>query len=369
MCTDIRLLNPENLCISVRNLDFDKPMDNWVGFVPKGTEFRSIEPVDSPARAMSWTTSYNYVGLVSIPAHLAGLPTPFLFDCLPLELKAVSCDGINEKGLSAAALWNDDADFPSAADRSAETRLLADFNVVEWLLGNFATVHEVRMALTSAPPIVIWGQTDFFGHSWKPLPFHYAVHDAAGNDLVIEITEKNLTFPEPVAGVLANEPRLPWHRQNLSNYANLSFVDSPAKRFCSLAIEPLGCGSGLLGLPGDFTPPSRFVRAVLLNLSNADRTGMESPEKAVAHAFHLAGNVAPLYGLNHTEGGEDFAQWQVVRDHKRVKYYVRTYFSIGTQIVDFERISFEKLERPRYLRLADDLGGSMPIPAFGVRPS
>jgi choloylglycine hydrolase len=219
----------------------------------------------------------------------------------------------------------------------------------------------VRAALTGSPPIVIWGQVDFFGRSWKPLPFHYAVHDAAGNDLVIEITEKRLTFPEPVASVLANEPRLPWHRQNLSNYANLSFVDPPAERLSGLTIEPLGCGSGLLGLPGDFTPPSRFVRAVFLNLSSADRAGVDTPEKAVAHAFRFAGNVAPPYGLNHTVGGEDYTQWQVVRDHERLKYYVRTYFSIGTQLVDFARIDFGDLEKPRYVRLADDLGGTAPI--------
>ena len=361
MCTDLRLLNPGNFRISARNLDFDKPMDNWVGFVPKGTKFRSIEPAQNQAQAVSWTTRYDYVGLVSIPAHLAGLPTPFLFDRLPPDLKAVSCDGINEKGLSAAALWNDDADFPDAAGQPADTRLLADFNVVEWLLGNFATVEEVRAALTGSPPIVIWGQVDFFGRSWKPLPFHYAVHDAAGNDLVIEITEKRLTFPEPVASVLANEPRLPWHRQNLSNYANLSFVDPPAERLSGLAIEPLGCGSGLLGLPGDFTPPSRFVRAVFLNLSSADRAGVDTPEKAVAHAFRFAGNVAPPYGLNHTVGGEDYTQWQVVRDHERLKYYVRTYFSIGTQLVDFARIDFGDLEKPRCVRLADDLGRTAPI--------
>lgn len=117
MCTDLRLLNPGNFRISARNLDFDKPMDSWVGFVPKGTKFRSIEPAQNQAQAVSWTTRYDYVGLVSIPAHLADLPTPFLFDRLPPDLKAVSCDGINEKGLSAAALWNDDADFPDAAGR------------------------------------------------------------------------------------------------------------------------------------------------------------------------------------------------------------------------------------------------------------
>jgi hypothetical protein len=65
-----------------------------VGFVPKGTKFRSIEPAQNQAQAVSWTTHYDYVGLVSIPAHLADLPTPFLFDHLPPDLKAVSCDGI-----------------------------------------------------------------------------------------------------------------------------------------------------------------------------------------------------------------------------------------------------------------------------------
>jgi penicillin V acylase-like amidase (Ntn superfamily) len=88
---------------------------------------------------------------------------------------------------------------------------------------------------------------------------------------------------------------------------------------------------------------------------------MRPPEKAVAHAFHLADNVGPPYGLNHTEGGEDYTQWQVVRDHERRKYYIRTYFSISTQIVDFAGINFEKLKEPRYLRLADELGGTIPI--------
>jgi len=355
------MLNPGAFRLSVRNLDFDQAMDSWVGFVPQGTTFRSIEPAPSQARAVSWTTRSDYVSLVSIPARLAGLPTPFLFDRLPPELKAVGCDGLNAHGLSAAALWDDDAEFPEAAGQPAEARLLADFNVVEWLLGNFATVAEVRGALGGAPPLVIWGQVDFFGRSWRPTPFHYAVHDAAGDDLVLEITERRLTLPEPVAGVLANEPRLPWHRQNLSNYAHLSFVDPPAGRLSGLAIEPLGCGSGLLGLPGDFTPPSRFVRAVFLNLSGAGCAGVDTPEKAVAQAFRFADNVAPPYGLNHTVGCEDSTQWQVVRDHERLKYYVRTYFSIGTRLVDLARVDFGTLGAPHYVRLADDLGGTTPI--------
>ena len=114
------------------------------GFRPERHEVQKHRAGGEPGASGSWTTRYDYVGLVSIPARLADLPTPFLFDRLPPDLKAVSCDGINEKGLSAAALWNDDADFPDAAGQPADTRLLADFNVVEWLLGNFATVEEIR---------------------------------------------------------------------------------------------------------------------------------------------------------------------------------------------------------------------------------
>jgi choloylglycine hydrolase len=168
---------------------------------------------------------------------------------------------------------------------------------------------------------------------------------------------------------LSNEPRLPWHRENLSNYVNLSFVDPGAKDIPGMTIEPLGCGSGLLGLPGDFTAPSRFVRAVMLNLSNEGRPDIETTEMAVAHAFRLADNVSPPYGLNHTEDGEDYTQWQVVRDHgddrdhdgRPPKYYLRTYFGLSTQTLNLADINFEMLERPLYQRLRDDSKAIVPI--------
>ena len=76
MCTDLRLLNPGNFRISVRNLDFDKPMDNWVGFVPKARSSEASSRRKNQAQAVSWTTRYDYVSLVSIPAHLAACPRP-----------------------------------------------------------------------------------------------------------------------------------------------------------------------------------------------------------------------------------------------------------------------------------------------------
>jgi len=63
-------------------------------------------------------------------------------------------------------------------------------------------------------------------------------------------------------GVLTNSPSFDWHTTNLRNYIHLSAVAIPEKKIAGLDFSPMGAGSGTIGLPGDFTPPSRFVRAV-----------------------------------------------------------------------------------------------------------
>ena len=61
--------------------------------------------------------------------------------------------------------------------------------------------------------------------------------------------------------MITNWPSYDWHETNLRNYVNLSPVALPGKKIGELDFKPLGGGSGMIGLPGDFTPPSRFVRA------------------------------------------------------------------------------------------------------------
>jgi choloylglycine hydrolase len=353
MCTDLRLLNPGNYGISVRNLDYSDELDTWIGFVPSGTRFVSLTPpVGHGGPAFAWTSRHNYVNFIGLPA---GLVTELIFNTVPDHDKAVSCEAMNDQGLAVASLWNDDTQFPDTS-KNPDLPLLADFSLVEWLAGTFDTVAAVRAALTAAPPpFVIWGNLKLPWADWAPAPAHYVVHDAQGDDLVIEILDGVLTLLPSVAGVLTNEPRLSWHKQNLSNYANLSYFDpsGPMPVFPGVNVSPLGCGSGLLGLPGDFTPPSRFVRAAVLNLSNARRNAVGSQLQVIAHALHLADTVAPPFGLNHTENGADYTQWQVVRDHQARRYYIRTCFSTGLQGIDLTTVTFGTFDRSYYVPLGD----------------
>ncbi len=91
---------------------------------------------------------------------------------------------------------------------------------------------------------------------------HMMVTDRSGKVIVIEYLEGKLKITDNPVRVLTNAPSFDWHLTNLRNYVNLSEKPYTSKRIGELTIEPLGGGSGLLGMPGDITPPSRFIRAV-----------------------------------------------------------------------------------------------------------
>ena len=93
-------------------------------------------------------------------------------------------------------------------------------------------------------------------------PCHYIVHDAAGQCVVLEYIDGELKVHDDPLGVVTNSPTFDWHVTNLRNYVNLSVTNVPPVELAGIKFLGLGQGSGMLGLPGDFTPPSRFVRAV-----------------------------------------------------------------------------------------------------------
>ena len=78
--------------------------------------------------------------------------------------------------------------------------------------------------------------------------------------LVLEIVDGQAHFYENRLGVLTNSPGFEWQMTNLCNYVNLHGGSAPGQSLDSVALAPFGAGSGMLGLPGDVTPPSRFVR-------------------------------------------------------------------------------------------------------------
>jgi choloylglycine hydrolase len=156
-------------------------------------------------------------------------------------------------------------------------------------------------------------------------------------------------------GVITNAPTFNWHMTNLRNYINLSAVALPDKKVDDLDFAPLGEGSGMIGLPGDFTPPSRFVRAVAWT-QTARPT--ETSSETVYEVFRILDNFnVPLGASEGSENPEKMenmrssTQWTTAWDlSERVLYYHtqhnRRVRSLDVKVLDFSKLGNDILNFP-----------------------
>jgi choloylglycine hydrolase len=255
-CTGIRLQAQDGAVIYGRTLEFATDLDSNVIIIPREFAFQGTTESGKPG--LPWQTKYGAAGL-----NGAG--------------QMLIVDGVNEKGLASGIFFMPGYAKYQQVSPDEEVRSLAPWELVTWILTSFATVDEVRRAL----PEIKVGSAKLEGYLF---PLHYIVHDAAGNSLVIEYLEGKLSLQDNPIGVITNSPDFEWHVKNLGNYVNLRADNAAPETIDGLKVSQLGQGSGLLGIPGDFTPPSRFVRAVVISHAAAP---VEAGEAAIRQAFHI----------------------------------------------------------------------------------
>src|SRR5208337_1886483 len=238
-CTALVFKAQDGTAIYGRTMEWGaSDLKSELALVPHDTSFKSA--LGEGKTGMEWKNRYGFVGV-----NAAGLP--------------YATDGMNEAGLTVGALF-----FPGFAgyqEPSADTLPVTVSNVdlVNYLLSNFKTVAEVRQAM---PKIRVARNADIEKEFGTPLPLHHVVNDATGDSVVIEYTGGELKMFDNKVGAMTNSPNYDWHLLNLRNYANLKPQGAPPRAIDGVSLTPFGAGSGMLGLPGDFTPPSRFIRAV-----------------------------------------------------------------------------------------------------------
>jgi choloylglycine hydrolase len=165
---------------------------------------------------------------------------------------------------------------------------------MQWMLSSFRTVAEVREHLDEVTVVNV--EDPRFGGA--PLPFHWKIADASGACMILEISQKGrVQMHDAFLGVITNSPDYSWHLTNLRNHIGLSPAPRAAITLDGLKLSPLGGGSGFAGLPGDFTPPSRFIRAAAFT---ASARPLKTSHEAVFEAFRIldsfnipAGTTAP----------------------------------------------------------------------------
>jgi choloylglycine hydrolase len=287
--------------------------------VPRGKEYIGTAPGNKPG--LRWKTKYRTVG-----ANAFDLP--------------VVIDGINEQGLSVGLFY-----FPGFAQY--QDVKAADFGkaLAPWELGSFllGTCSNVKEAVAAAKGVLV-GEVVQKDMGFVP-PVHVTVTDAKGTSVVLEYVGRELKVHANPFGVMSNSPTFDWHMTNLSNFVTLTVKNVEKIDLAGKEIKGLGQGSGMLGLPGDFTPPSRFVRAVAFSKTALP---VATAKDGVLQAFHILNQFdipkGAAQGIEHGKEVYDYTLWTSAADLKNLRYYFRTYDNSRIRMVDMKAVDLAAKE-------------------------
>lgn len=322
-CTTIILSAEDGSNVWGRTLEwgaFDINTD--VMIVPRGHEF--VSDLGEGREGFSWTARYGGVAFNG-------------FD------QDYWLDGMNEAGLMVGANYHPGfAEYLEVDETMMETSIGA-VDVMAYIATSYATVDEVRDALADLRVVAVVEPKLGF-----PPPLHIMVSDRSGETIVIEFLEGETVIFEAPLRVMTNAPTYDFHMTNLRNYINLSPVALPTREIADLDFAPLGGGSGMIGLPGDNTPVSRFVRAVAATqTARPTATG----DEAVYEVFRILDNFNIPLGAaegDALEGDADNMRsatlWTNVMDSQNMKVYYHTMHNRRVRMLDMNEIDFETLD-------------------------
>lgn len=319
-CTGLALTGADGSYVSGRTVEFGLQLDLNAIFVPRDYAFHGTRPDGS--KGMPYSTKYAIMGVNTFG-------------------DATVVDGLNEKGLAVALFY-----FPGFAKYSDPTpqnkdNSLSPTEFNQWILSQFATVDEVKAGLDEVAivPTIPAG--------WPVLPpVHYVVYDTNGNSVVIEPIDGKLVVHDNPLGVVTNSPPFDWHMTNLSNYVNLSPLGTSPKDVDGVEIQSYSTGSGLGGLPGDFTAPSRFVRAAVFSASSVQPTDSVDGAKKVLHLLNQFD--IPRGAVRTPEAkGKPQIEWTlatVARDPKTLTFYFKTYDNQNLRKINMAAFDWDSKE-------------------------
>ncbi len=318
-CTTFRLQSQDGAWIIGRSMELGLQLDSRLMIVPRQFALTATLPGMKPG--MEWTAKFGFLGVNALGYDVA-------------------TDGMNEVGLSAHALYIPGF-FEYQPYPADGKNAIANTDLVNWVLSQFETVEQVREAL---PKVTVFA-LDVPTAGVQPL--HWAIRDAKGGSIVVEYIRGRLTIDDNPVSVLTNSPNFDWHMTNLRTHINLTNVNVDGLKLGSTTIEPLGQGTGLIGLPGDYSPPARFLRATALAFASAP---VATAAEGANLAFHILNAVDIPIGavaekVPARDGGKptlvyEQTQWVTVYDLKNRVAYFRTYENLNIRKVDLGKIDF-----------------------------
>lgn len=297
--------------------------------------------------AISWQGSHHFFGRnldleYSYPAQICVAPRHFSFSFRQAPAQTMHYamigtatvsegfplfyEATNECGLSAAGL-----NFPQNAFYPAPTpgsNRVAPFELIPWLLGQCRDTAQARLLLEKTEVVSI-----AFSKAYPISPLHWLIADRHGA-LVVESTQAGLAVYDDPVGVLTNSPVFPMQLQRLADFMHLS-PRQPENLFSpSLPLPHYSNGMGAMGLPGDFSSMSRFVKASFLRQNSIGTSICED----ICHFFHLLQAVAmPMGSVIMPDGRPEITRYSCCCDTDTGIYYYTTCRSGRICAIDLHR--------------------------------
>lgn len=275
-CTGFRLKAKDGGVVYGRSMEWGAfDLNTRVTIIPRGYTFKALTPDGNNGK--EYVVKYGVVGL-DMPAIREGYIS----------------DGMNEKGLALGMFYHPEFTQYQDYNKSESSNSISGQDVANYILSQFADIEEVKKGMARVTVVGVFEKTVGIVPG-----MHWMVTDAKGISIVIEYTDGELKMHDAPLGVITNAPNYDWHMTNIQNYVNLSANAFPSKIMEGIEFKPAGAGSGILGLPGDNTPPSRFIRAVTWTQTARP---LENAEEAVYEAFRILDNFQLPLGPDAAEG-------------------------------------------------------------------
>lgn len=337
-CTGITLKSKDGHTIPARTIEWGgSDLNSQYVIVPRGYTQQSYLPGGATG-GMKFTARYGYVGLA-------------------VEQKEFVAEGLNEAGLSAGLFYFPNYGQYGTYDDAHKASSIADLQLVSLLLGQCATVDEVKETVAKIHVINIDPRSS---------TVHWRFTDLSGRQIVLEIVGGTPRFYDNPLGVLTNSPGFEWQLTNLNNYVNLFPGTAPAQQLGEQPLASFGSGSGMLGLPGDVTPPSRFVRAAFYQATAPQQaTALET----VLQGFQILNNFDIPVGVEFPLGKvpaniPSATQWTSATDMASGIIYFRTMYNSTIRSINLRNIDFAKT---RYQAVPMDVVRQQPVEAIDIK--
>ena len=316
-CTDFKLTSKDGTVVIARSLEFGQDLQSNLR---SSTRERSFNfKLDNNKAGLNWKGKYGYL-------YIDGFQVDAAFD------------GLNEKGLSFEYLYLPGETEYQTVPQGKESQAVPYFHFGDWVLSNFQSIDEVKTALKN----IYVTQAMLPGLGNMVLPAHAAIYEQSGKGIVVEFYNNQINVSESI-GTMTNSPRYEWHVTNLRNYINLSALNAQPVTQGKFVFNSTGQGSGAVGLPGDASPPSRFVKTAFMqkNVYQA-----KDPVELLNLAEHIINNVdlpaGYVRGETNGQTETDTTQWVVFKDLTHLHLAYRTYGNLTLRHIHLDRINFAK---------------------------